>query len=117
MKLYKLIVLGCLIFFSQSVYAYQIGCGYYISARQGICLTSLYPSEFGTYKQVAVRVTNASGATYNFGGSGWGLARAHAEVRYPVPYPVQVHTISGRHCVQYFNDNYTCGNISHSAYF
>lgn len=117
MKFSKFLLFGAVLFIaSQSAHAFTYGCGYYTGTRTAVCLTVLNSSEFGTFKQVAVRVTQASGQTYNYGGSNWSLGRSDIRIHYTLLYPSQTHTIAGSHCAQYYNNNYVCYNSSYSFY-
>jgi len=113
----KLFLAGSLILVSQSAFSVGIGCGFYTATRQGACITALSSSELSTFQAVAVRVTQASGQTYNFGGSNWSVGRSYIEIRYNLPFPQQVHTIAGSHCAQYFNGTYVCANSAPFSYY
>jgi len=97
---------------SQSAFAYTYGCGLYSSPRQGLCVTILDPSEFGTYSQVATQATVARGTYYDFGASGWSIGISDARITYGLPGPEQWHEIAGRHCLQYYAGNSICRNSS-----
>ena len=113
----KLVLVGCLFSAANSAQAWTYGCGFYAGSRQGVCLTMINSSEFGAVRQVAVRVTNASGERYNFGGSNWSLGRSDIRITYNLPSPKQVHTIAGSHCVQLTNYGSQCKNSSTYRYY
>jgi hypothetical protein len=112
----KLALIVALLSVASSAQAWTYGCGFTTSNRQGICLTRINPSEFGKIRQVAVRVTNASGQTYNYGGSNWSLGRSDIRIRYNLPMPKQVHAIAGSHCVQFSNYSHACKNSSYRLF-
>lgn len=113
----KLFIASSLLFISQSAFSVGIGCGFYTSTRQGACITSLSSSELATFQAVAVRVTQAYGQTYNYGGSNWSVGRSYIEIRYNLPLPQQVHTIAGSHCAQYFDGSYVCADSAPFSYY
>jgi hypothetical protein len=117
MKYSKFIILGCLIFLSQNAYSFSYGCGFNTVTRQGFCRTRLYSSEFGTFKQVAVRITSARGNYYNYGGSNWSVGRSDIQISYSVPYPRQSNTVAGSHCAQYYSNRYICRSSAYTRYF